>query len=1717
MLAINPISQDVISKHLQVQAQSDLEQARRYKPQSVELALAFYNRAKVTFRDMASARQLLPLSELKDAFNQAHTPQTAEDESLRQRIAEVYFERAEVLKSLGKLDKAQKSYEKAQAWGYKAIPIAATADLISSAEFFASKVFLTPSPKEPQACPPTKHQWVAQIFETTLKQFQDLDLCQSSPSLFLVYAHNNNRLGKADAEASQRVIQWLSNLRYNLYSDRSASGHQALPFAATQEESAKANDILSSQLCLLPNHAGSVDYVVLCGSELLGHYMASPYYQGFCEAIQRAYKETSEHTNDFTQIEAAIRKVVDANLNEKEFHHVLTELVFLQIRYEHHQDKHGIIPLLLNSTAAQCLPKFIIDSTAIRIEDSIWRTPNMWNGKQTYQDEGLHIGFFKLLKRLLVKQEQCISLVEDKVYQACLQKLREDLSHTLTAEAFFMFLNQSCVTALEALKRDGASDLRELNIQKAYENILSEIKQINDESSVAPDQIRLALETSYSAKRLAIQRLSGPPLSMEDCYINLAIVEHKQISQEEKSISADAAPNYFHRLPSVEAINSNPQKLVPLEKLFDPRALSNGNTMTPKRIFIRGRAGVGKTTLSKKIVYEYMQKGQWRNYFDYLLWIPLRRLKGKQNCDLATLFYEIYFYHHPKGQALAKTLEAQINGVAKKKTLFVLDGWDEVAQEWGEHEPMFEFMEELLNQPAVLITSRPYVDLKQAQPMDLELETVGFNPQNVTDYLDNPSIVSSSEAEEIKHFTNANPFIQELVNVPIQLDALCYSWDEIKRSQQEISGPVTVTALYQAMINKLWRKDILSLGKREGGELLTAEKVNALRSASRIEKWIKAEHDCLSALAFKGLQENRIEFAPPYLDSLIAQLEAEGVDLPITLEENLKKLSFLHTDDVEQEQRSYHFMHLTFQEFFAAKHFVQCWETGQEIALLSVDANRWAKVPVEAFVHQHKYNPRYEIMWWFVSGLLRGQVLNRFFDVLEAEPYDLFGASHQRLMTSYLHEASRLPDVGLSPDIRGRLTQHLEKWLQLEIDNRGSATLAYQPTFPEPLLFKCLKKVTPAKTKGAVADAFEHRSVLSDAAIQVLIALTKEKDEKGYVRGAAVKALGQSSSLSADALQALIMCTTDGNGYVRGAAVNALGQQSSLSTEAIKALIALAKDEGSSVRDAAIQVLSQPPSLSTDTIQALVALAKDEDTYVWDKKAAVRALGQQSSLSTEALQALIALAKDESMELKDESKEARNTAVRALGQQSSLSAEVIQTLIVLSKGESDGVRGAVADALGQQSLLSAEAFQILIVLAKDKSDGVRGAAVNVLGQQSSLSAEALQTLNVLANDKSDGVRGAVAGALGQQSSLSAEALQILIVLAKDKSDEVRGAASWALGRQFLLPAEVIHELLGLAKGDNKEVARAAIGVLGQQPLLSSESLQLLIALAEDEDEEVRQTVVNTLGQQFSLSTQATQILIERTKDGDWNVRSAAVYGLGRQSSLSAEAIQTLIVLAKDKREYMRGDAIRALGSQSLLSTETRQALIALAKDEDRGVRLAAVQILGYQSSLPAEAIQVLIARAKDEDWEVSDAAVKALSEQSSLPTEAMQILIARTKHRSHHVRVMAAQMLKKRHETLLHLLPTLNRQNMELVYKEYLLQTRFDQSVPFYLHDGALCFYTAQGLQTVPFSKPSKEATFKQIIQQAQQAAGIPVERSSTKRNWGSAKIRELMGKSTER
>ena len=112
---------------------------------------------------------------------------------------------------------------------------------------------------------------------------------------------------------------------------------------------------------------------------------------------------------------------------------------------------------------------------------------------------------------------------------------------------------------------------------------------------------------------------------------------------------------------------------------------------------------------------------------------------------------------------------------------------------------MFCFVQYLLNQPNVIITSRPTaklpVDLKK---VDLQLETIGFYSDQVDTYL-RKVFCDQAKVIEVQSFLQKYSLVQSLVWIPIQLDALCYTWDTV--NEEDI--PQTMTAVYQAIEQRL--------------------------------------------------------------------------------------------------------------------------------------------------------------------------------------------------------------------------------------------------------------------------------------------------------------------------------------------------------------------------------------------------------------------------------------------------------------------------------------------------------------------------------------------------------------------------------------------------------------------------------------------------------------------------------------------------------------------------------------------------------------------------------------------------------------------------------------------------------------------------------------------------------------------------------------------------
>lgn len=206
----------------------------------------------------------------------------ARQQRTEQCLEAAYFENGELLEKLEKSDKVPASHNKARTWDYEGTQLASNA---STAPLPPCKI-----PAVAQTAPPAFHSaqkksaLVDYLFEKALSTLSSLEV-SNKPSLFLVYAHNNPAHGQAEAETSRYLIEKLSAIRVNLYSDQTPMGQLYSGSPEDLNERGKLDDILTSQLCLLPARLRKgvepVDKVVVCCSRVLESYLKWQYYKRF--------------------------------------------------------------------------------------------------------------------------------------------------------------------------------------------------------------------------------------------------------------------------------------------------------------------------------------------------------------------------------------------------------------------------------------------------------------------------------------------------------------------------------------------------------------------------------------------------------------------------------------------------------------------------------------------------------------------------------------------------------------------------------------------------------------------------------------------------------------------------------------------------------------------------------------------------------------------------------------------------------------------------------------------------------------------------------------------------------------------------------------------------------------------------------------------------------------------------------------------------------------------------------------------------------------------------------------------------------------------------------------------------------------------------------------------------------------------------------------------
>ncbi|KAK4081220.1 uncharacterized protein Triagg1_2752 [Trichoderma aggressivum f. europaeum] len=1106
-------------------------------------------------------------------------------------------------------------------------------------------------------------------------------------------------------------------------------------------------------------------------------------------------------------------------------------------------------------------------------------------------------------------------------------------------------------------------------------------------------------EKIYTPDRLQIERLSGQRLPMDQCYINLVIVERLegQLDQSTKAQSlqySSGARQFARRTAEMSETE--------LSTIFNDRQGHDGCLIHPRRILIRGRAGVGKTTLCKKIVYEFCRRTweEWNKNFHRILWIPLRNLKLQERMrpgyNYECLFSDDYFSLPENRPDLAKTLSKAI-AAKNNTTLFLLDGLDEVSEYLDGEGTMSRFLQDLLKQPNVIITSRP--SAKPPPGIDLELETVGFDDAQVNAYLDSDLTIKPN-VNKIKSFLQDHWLLQDLMRIPVQLDALCYTWDDFDSG----ISPDSMTSIYQAIEQKLWKKDAVRLER-----ILKSRAQSAL--PAEVGNRVKAETQILEILAFHGMYHDIINFTSAHLDKVVQIFPL----LELTLDDTLGRLSFLRTSDSSSnfKVRSYHFIHLTFQEYFAARYFVQHLASGEQLSVLELSGRQkrasLQKLSPDQFIRDKKYSTRYDIFWRFVTGLLYAEYdekqLHRFFLTVEDQPRDLLGPVHQRLVMHCLHEVGPADEMESFAHLRVRLEEHLSQWLEFECKLHGVSYLLLGIEFPERSLNSALQRATE-DIKMDILNSLKDRSKLPQSVMELITAWLEESLSQ-HLTWTVLSTLRSIEDLPLPTLKAIRKRLNGEDLAIRQAAglliynrrslpediraalgvwleqhdvfnllTTAVVLDFELPKDAMKILAAQLENSDPSVRQKALSALSDPFPLPYDVQRAIVAQLKDKNPDI--RRRALFALDKQRYLAKDILEYMVEI-------LRDQEKDIRHGAWKILQCRTGLSEEILKPIAARLVSQD---RDTDMMMLSDDTELETKLPEHLVPWLKDDNTCI---------------AWKLTILQLL-----------------QNKELSMHIIRAIAAQLEDQSKDIRREALKALRpareeEEEIFPINILQAIAAQLTRQDKDVKEAAFEALSKQPTLPDEILNVICRQLNDQDSDIRCFALSALYHRPQLSRDIVEIMAAQLKHRDQNIRKHAASALRHQSVLSNEILEALATQPKDESPMDKLEAARALSGREL-SEEIVETIAELLRDHSRDIRLAAVRALQGEPALPERALQaIMLSAGYDGDIGVRIAAVKVLgiqSTQSPLSEGILEAIVARLRDKATAVQKAAMDILQ---------------------------------------------------------------------------------------------------------
>ena len=388
--------------------------------------------------------------------------------------------------------------------------------------------------------------------------------------------------------------------------------------------------------------------------------------------------------------------------------------------------------------------------------------------------------------------------------------------------------------------------------------------------------------------------LKWPPTPSQ-VYINLACIDRKRVKSNSEDY--DILTKNMVEYGDVDAIRTTkgPIEFSEIAKDISITSCEKDTAMSSRRlIIVEGAPGVGKSTFA----WEYCRRWERGEIAEQYQLVLLLRLRDNTISEAKSLNDLIYHPLEGVPQAVCEELVHSHN----LHTLIILEGFDELPDHCRKCSSVFNHLisGKMLSSATILVTSRPWatqrIRTNHEGRMYQHIEVLGFTSPQVTEYIH--STVPEDKVSGLKDYMERYPQIRMGMYIPLNSAIVVTVYLESQASG--LSMPTSLTELYSALGCTLLLRYMRGHPEYEA--------ITSINTFDDLPPTVYTKFTELCELAYSGIVNK----------SRQVKLIFKG--LPPDFD-NLGFMKFVNELYYTRGTVSSHnFLHLTFQEYFAAVH-----------------------------------------------------------------------------------------------------------------------------------------------------------------------------------------------------------------------------------------------------------------------------------------------------------------------------------------------------------------------------------------------------------------------------------------------------------------------------------------------------------------------------------------------------------------------------------------------------------------------------------------------------------------------------------------------------------------------------------------------------------------------------------------------------------------------------